>query len=111
MTSIRPLLAVVLAPAALVIGLVRPAALLALVLLTVFAAAVARAGLWLVGDQDATTSDVLALRVGADVFAGSVAVAAILLALGPASVPVLAVLAVAAAARVGSRLRPGRPAL
>jgi hypothetical protein len=110
-TSIRPLLAVVLAPAALVIGLVRPAALLAIVLLAVFAAAVARAGLWLVGDQDATASDTLALRVGADVFAGAVAVAAILLALGPASVPVLAVLAVAAAAGVGSRLRPGRTAL
>lgn len=110
-TSIRPLLALLLTPAALVIGLVRPPALFALILLTVFAAAVARAGLWLLGEQDATTADAQALRVGAGVFAGSVAVAAILLALGPASVPVLTVLVVVASAGVATRLRPGRPAL
>lgn len=110
-TSIRPLLAVVLTPAALVIGLVRPPALLVLILLSVFAAAVARVGLWLLDDRGPDASDAQALRVGAGVFAGSVAVAALLLALGPASVPVLGVLAVVAAAGVATRLRPARPAL
>lgn len=102
--------ALVMAPAALVIGLARPAALLALLLLTVFAAAVARVGLWLLGDRDADAADVQALRVGAGVFAGSVTTAAILLALGPASVPVVAVLAVVGAAAVAIRLRPRTPA-
>ncbi|MDQ4117928.1 MAG: hypothetical protein M3235_13325 [Actinomycetota bacterium] len=100
-----------MAPAALVIGLVRPAALLALVLLAVFAGGVARVGLWLVGDRDAGASDFQAVRVGAGVFAGSVAVAAIVLALGPASVAVVAVLAVVVAASVATRLRPPGPPL
>ena len=108
MTSIRPLLALLLAPAALVVGLVRPPALLAMLLLAVFATAVARVGLWLLADRGPRESDAQAVRVGAGVFATSVAVAAILLALGPASVPVLTVLAVVAAAGVATRIRPAR---
>ncbi|TCK27767.1 hypothetical protein EV378_3645 [Pseudonocardia endophytica] len=98
-------------PAALVIGLVRPAALLALLLLTVFAAAVARLGLWLLGSEDPRGSDVQAVGAAAVVFTAAVTVAAILLVLGPASVPVLAVLAVATAAGVAVRLRPVPPAI
>jgi hypothetical protein len=108
-TSFR--LALLLAPAALVVGLARPAALLALLLLTVFAAAVTRFGMWLLGGEDPRASDARAARTGAVVFTASVTVAAILLLLGPASVPVLAVLAVATAAGVAVRMRPGRPAL
>jgi hypothetical protein len=104
------LISVLLSPAVVVIGLVRPQALLALVLLSAFAAAVARTGLWLLGERTAVAPELLALRVGFGVFAASVVVAVLLLLLGPASVPVLAFLAVAAAAVAATRIHPARPA-
>ncbi len=94
MTSTRLLVAALTTPAVVLIGLVRPAALIVLVLLGAFVAAVARVGLWLLDDLVEGSPDGHALRAGAGAFVAAVAVATGLLVLGPASVPVLAVASV-----------------
>lgn len=91
-------------PLAVLVGLERPAALFALLLLAAFVAAVARVGLWLLDDVVAGDRDAHTARAGLGAFAAGTTFGACALLFGPLS----ALLVVPATLLVALWFRPGR---
>ncbi|MDN5916960.1 MAG: hypothetical protein L0I76_17950 [Pseudonocardia sp.] len=79
-----------LLPAAAVAAVLPGRALLALAVLALFAAAVTRTGLWVVGDRTGRAATVLAARTGGIAALAGLGLAGLALLLGPATVDVLA---------------------
>ncbi|RZT85187.1 hypothetical protein EV383_2051 [Pseudonocardia sediminis] len=82
-------------------------ALLSLVALGLFVAAVARAGLWLVGEHGTRDADVAALRAGAVTFLAGLGLVVLVVLFGPATPAVLATIIGAATLYLAATRGPG----